>query len=139
MEQVWKEINEKLNQYISELWEELCRNAIPRIKINGKTFKLAQRWWGNGTDKKPMEIDIVAESVDKSYILFGEVKWANKISATKTINELKTKIKMIPFIKNQEVLPVLFLKHKRQEYPKDVVILTPADIIIILPNNQTTV
>lgn len=132
VEQVWKEINEKLNQYISEIWEELCRNAVPGIKINGKTFKPAQRWWGNGTDKKPMEIDILAESVDKSCILFGEVKWANRISVTKTINELKTKIKKVPFIKNQEVLPVLFLKQKPQEYPKDVVILTPADIIAAL-------
>jgi uncharacterized protein len=129
---VWKEINEKLDQYISEVWEELCRNAVPRIKINGRTFNPAQRWWGNGTDKKPMEIDIVAESVDKLYILFGEVKWTNKISVTKTMNDLKIKIEKAPFIKNQKVLPVLFLKQKPQEYPNNIVILTPADIIAAL-------
>ena len=87
IEQVWQEINGKLNQYISEIWEELCRNAVPGLRINGKTFHLAQRWWGNGTNKKPMEIDVVAESTDKSTILIGEAKWVDNISAEKITNE----------------------------------------------------
>ena len=80
IEQVWDEINGKFNQYVSEIWEELCRNAVPRLKIEGKTFNPAQRWWGNGTDGKAMEIDIVAESTDKSTLLIGEVKWIDNIA-----------------------------------------------------------
>ena len=132
IEPVWQEINGKLNQYISEIWEELCRNAVPRLKIEGKTFNPAQRWWGNGTDKKPMEIDIVAESTDKSTLLFGEVKWIDNISSERITNELKAKTKNVPFIQNRKVTHVLFLKRIPDKISKEVIIITPADIIAVL-------
>ena len=132
IEQVWKEINGKLNQYISEIWEELCRNAVPGLKIEGKTFNPAQRWWGNGTDKKPMEIDVVAESTDKSTLLFGEAKWIDNISSERITNELKAKTKNVPFIQNRKVIHVLFLKRMPDKIPKEVIIITPADVIAVL-------
>ncbi len=132
IEQVWQEINGKLNQYISEIWEELCRNAVPGLKIEGKTFNPAQRWWGTGTDKKPMEIDIVAESTDKSTLLFGEAKWIDNISSEKITNELKAKTKNVPFIQNQKVIHVLFLKRMPDKTSKEVIIITPADVIAVL-------
>jgi len=132
IEQVWDEINEKFNQYVSEIWEELCRNAVPRLKIEGKTFNPAQRWWGNGTDRKPMEIDIIAESTDKSTLLIGEAKWIDNISVKNIINELKAKINNAPFIQNRKVLQVLFLKQTHENNPNKIIIIKPADIIAVL-------
>lgn len=132
IEQVWDEINGKFNQYVSEIWEELCRNAVPRLKIEGKTFNPAQRWWGNGTDGKAMEIDIVAESTDKSTLLIGEVKWIDNISVKNIRNELETKIENTPFIQNRKVLQVLFLKQPHEKKSKEIIIISPADIIAVL-------
>ncbi len=132
IEQVWDEINGKFNQYVSEIWEELCRNAVPRLKIGGKTFNPAQRWWGNGTNGKPMEIDIVAESTDKSTLLIGEVKWIDSISIKNIINELKAKINNAPFIQNRKVLQILFLKQTHENKSKEIIIIKPADIIAVL-------
>lgn len=131
-EQVWQEINGKFNQYISEIWEDLCRNAVPGLKIEGKTFSPAQRWWGTGIDKKPMEIDVVAESTDKSTFLFGEAKWIDNISSERITNELKAKTKNVPFIQNQKIIHVLFLKQMPDKISKEVIIISPADVIAAL-------
>ena len=132
IEQVWKEINGKLNQYISEIWEELCRNAVPGLIIKGKTFNPAQRWWGNGTNKKPMEIDVVAESTDKSTLLIGEAKWIDNISSEKIAYELIAKTENIPFIQNRKLIHVLFLKRMPDKVSKEMIIITPGDIIGVL-------
>ena len=132
IEEVWNKINEKFNQYVSEQWEELCRNAIPRLNIEGKTFNPAQRWWGKGIDRKPMELDVVAESMDKSTLLVGEAKWMNNISVRKIWNELKAKTKNIPFVQNRKVIPVLFLKQMPVKTTDEIIIITPADIIAVL-------
>ena len=132
IEQVWDEINGKFNQYVSEIWEELCRNAVPRLKIEGKTFNPAQRWWGNGIDRKPMEIDIIAESTDKSTLLISEAKWINNISVKNITNELNAKINNAPFIQNRKVVQVLFLKQTHENNPNKIIIIKPADIIAVL-------
>ena len=51
--------------------------SIPFCNIAGKSWKPAQRWWGNGINRKQLEIDVVAESIDEKSLLFGEVKWSN--------------------------------------------------------------
>ena len=132
IDQVFNEINEKFSQYVSEIWEELCRNAVPRLKIEGKTFNPAQRWWGNGIDRKPMEIDVVAESTDKSTILIGEVKWIDNISIKKIRNELKAKIDNTPFIQNRKVVQILFLKRTHTKKFREIIIIEPADVIAVL-------
>jgi uncharacterized protein len=51
---------------LGQAWEELCRAAVPRLGA----WSTASRWWrGN----EP-EWDIVAESVDRTRLLVGEVK-----------------------------------------------------------------
>ncbi len=132
IEQVWKEISSKLNQFVSEQWEELCRNAVPRLEIKGKTFNPAQRWWGKGIDRKPMEIDVVAESTDKSALLIGEAKWMNNLSVRKTVNELKAKTENVPFMQNRKPIYVLFLKQIPVKIPDEIIIITPSDIIAVL-------
>ena len=102
------------------------------MKIEDKTFNPAQRWWGNGTDKKPMEIDVVAESTDKSTIMIGEAKWIDNISSERITNELKAKTEKVPFIQNRKIIHVLFLKRMPDKISKEVIIITPADVIAVL-------
>jgi uncharacterized protein len=53
-------------QLLGQSWEQLCRDAVP---VLGE-WSTASRWWqGN----EP-EWDVVAESIDRSQVLVGEVK-----------------------------------------------------------------
>lgn len=129
IEEVWQEIEKKYDMYISAQWEEICRKAIPFLRIAGEKFNPAARWWGNGIDKKPLEIDIVAESTDKRMLLIGEVKWSDHTSIIGLAAELDRKIQVLPFVVDRSVLKVLFLKEKPEEYPSDFHIIIPDDIV----------
>jgi len=51
---------------LGQAWEELCRDAVPRLG----NWSTASRWWrGNEA-----EWDVVAESIDRTRLLLGEVK-----------------------------------------------------------------
>ena len=71
---VVRNIEGNIQQYHGEVWEDLARRSVARLKIDGIEWGPGCRWWGAGSDKKPMEIDIVSESVDGSALLIGEAK-----------------------------------------------------------------
>ena len=63
----------------------LIANGSNRVsEIAGRLGKPAQRWWGNGRDGKNMEIDMIAESLNNEFLLFGEVKWEAKTNIKNT-------------------------------------------------------
>lgn len=64
--------------HIAGIWEDLARKSVAKIDIAGLVWKPAQPWWGNGLNGKPMEIDVMTESVDGEALLIGEVKWEKK-------------------------------------------------------------
>jgi hypothetical protein len=64
--------------HIAGIWEDLARKSVAKIDIAGLVWKPAQPWWGNGLNGKPMEIDVMTESVDGEALLIGEVKWGKK-------------------------------------------------------------
>jgi len=131
-EQVWNEITAKFNLYVSEIWEDLCRQAIPRLQFNNLNFGIASRWWGNGTDNKPIEIDIVAESTDKTSLLFGEVKWSDSMAFESVANELRMKVSKIPFINGKKIVYALFSKISSISNIADTIVLSPKDVISAL-------
>src|SRR5207237_3010959 len=56
----------------AQAWEELCREAVPRLKLGGVRFGVARRFWlGAGP-----EWDIVAASEDGTTLLLGEASWS---------------------------------------------------------------
>lgn len=106
-------------EYVSMHWEKLCRDAVTGNMVNGIVYGNAKRWWGPvlNEDKKPeqIEIDVMAESLDKKYLLVGECKWTNHENGKQLTAELLRKANLLPFAKNYKILPVLFLKNA----PKD--------------------
>lgn len=107
------------SEYVSMHWEKLCRDAVTGNMVNGIVYGKAKRWWGPllNEDKKPeqIEIDVMAESLDKKYLLIGECKWTNQENGKQLTAELLRKANLLPFTKNYNILPVLFLKNA----PKD--------------------
>lgn len=107
------------SEYVSMHWEKLCRDAVTGNMVNGIVYGKAKRWWGPVLNEKKeperIEIDVMAESLDKKYLLVGECKWTNQENGKQQTAELLRKANLLPFAKNYKILPVLFLKNA----PKD--------------------
>jgi len=129
VDQVWKEISDGYDQYLSGIWEELCRKSIPFIEIDGLRFNPAARWWGNGLDGKPMEIDMVAESTDHRVVLIGEVKWSDKISPDEINTSLNYKYRNAPFARPDRFVKAVFSKAAPATTHPDLIHVGPGDIV----------
>ena len=107
------------SEYVSMHWEKQCRDAVTGNMVNGIVCGKAKRWWGPVLNEKKepeqIEIDVMAESLDKKYLLVGECKWTNQENGKQQTAELLRKANLLPFAKNYKILPVLFLKNA----PKD--------------------
>lgn len=131
---VMDEIDTSLATYVSGHWEHLCREAISGNRIFGHRWGEAARWWGGvktPDSLRAMEFDVVAESTDHSVLLVGECKWTNPEIATELHRQLLDKAHLLPFAKNKEIIPVLFLKNRPKDLEKseNLKILYPEDII----------
>ncbi len=124
-------LNAHFSEYVSLQWEKMCREAVSGNMVNGVVYGLAKRWWGPvlNEDKKPVqiEIDVMAESLDKKYLLVGECKWTNEENGKSLTNELLRKVNLLPFAKDYEIIPMLFLKNR----PIDDIgnVMLPEDVI----------
>ena len=121
-------------EYVGMQWEKLCRDAVTGNLVKGVVYGKAKRWWGPvlNEDKKPeqVEFDVMAESLDKKYLLVGECKWTTQENGNQLTTELSRKAKLLPFAKNHSIVPVLFLKHA----PKNNVgnALLPEDVVALM-------
>lgn len=112
-------------------WEKLCRDAVTGNLVNGISYDKAKRWWGSvlNESKKPeqVEFDVVAESLDKKYLLVGECKWTTQENGKQLTANLLRKARLLPFAQNHIIIPMLFLKNT----PKDNVgnVMLPIDVI----------
>ena len=122
------------SKYVSMHWEKLCRDAVTGNVVNGVVYGKAKRWWGTvvNEDKKPeqVEFDVVAESLDKKYLLVGECKWTNHENSKQLIANLLRKANLLPFAKNHTIVPMLFLKNTPKDNEGNV--LLPKDILEML-------
>jgi hypothetical protein len=124
-------LNAHFSEYVSMQWEKLCRDSVTGNLVNGVVYGKAKRWWGAvlNEDKKPeqVEFDVMAESLDKKYLLVGECKWTTQENGKQLTTELLHKANLLPFAKSYTVVPVLFLKNTPKDdagnamLPEDVV------------------
>jgi len=117
--------------HVSGVWEQLARQSVPLLRIHGETWGPASRWWGAGLDRKPLEVDLVAESAAGDRLLVGEVKWATPRSARRLEQELERKIERLPFVDGREVLPALWLAAVPDE-SRESLVITPRQVLDVL-------
>lgn len=112
-------LNAHFSKYVSMQWEKLCRDAVTGNLVNGVVYGKAKRWWGSvlNEDKKPeqVEFDVMAESLDKKYLLVAECKWTTQENEKQLIAELLRKANLLPFAKNYTIVPLLFLKNASKD------------------------
>ncbi len=128
---VSREIERNFSHQVSGLWEDLARASVSRLEIFGQRFGPASRWWGAGVDRKPMELDIVAESEDGTSLLLGEVEWAEEIDAARLVAEIRRKAENLPFRRGRDVRLALWTK-RRARLPRDVQALAPRHALDVL-------
>lgn len=86
------EFNHKFDIYLGDVWKRLVRSNL------SKEWRGVSRWWGTGTNRQKMEIDIVGESFDGKTLLVGEVKLsANELEVERIKRGLMTKAEALPF------------------------------------------
>jgi hypothetical protein len=81
----------------------------------------------NVSKDERIELDVVAESLDKKYLLVDECKWTSGENSNRLLAGLKTKAQKLPFAKNRTIIPKLFLKSIPTGTMENV--LLPEDII----------
>jgi AAA+ ATPase superfamily predicted ATPase len=107
--EVEAQVSRQLKDHLGGVWEELARSNVHRIEVAARRWRPAARWWGRGTDGLPLELDIVAESVDGRALLVGEVKLSlTAAGARRTHGDLMKKLPRVPFPLPRTVVPCLF-------------------------------
>lgn len=121
-------IRNHFSQHVSVIWEELARASVPYSGTGGYEWGPARRWWGTGLDGTPMEVDIVAESLDGTAVLVGEAKWNDaEAHLDETIGRLLAVARNAPWTRGRTVVPVLWVKHGRHR--TNVHLRTPDDVL----------
>jgi AAA+ ATPase superfamily predicted ATPase len=131
LEAVERSIAADVRHHIAAVWEQLARQSVPLLRIEGETWGPASRWWGTGVDRKPLEVDLMAESAGGDRLLVGEVKWASPREVRRLEHDLTNKAARLPFVGGREVVPVLWLAAA----PKDVQrsrVVTPPQVLDVL-------
>jgi len=106
---VAKAVKRSYSLHVSEVWEDMARESVAKMPVAGVQWGPAARWWGPGLDKKPLEIDIVAESIDRQFLLAGEVKLRlNERDWLREWRLLEEEIQRLPFARGREVVPCLW-------------------------------
>ena len=132
---VMQVVRAQLPQFIGQCWELLCRQYVSGNIIDGVAYNVASRWWGKifppeDKDGKMVELDVVAESIDKKHILIGECKWTHDEDADRLMAVLEQKAKYLPFVKKgQEVHLVLFLKESPVHGGECMNMFLPSDVM----------
>ncbi len=122
------------SEHLGMQWEKMCRDAVTGNNVCGVFYGKARRWWGSLINEEnkaeQMEIDVVAESLDKKYLLVGECKWSAQTDGKKLTKELLRKVHLLPFAEGHTIVPMLFLKHKPKDNAENV--LLPKDVITLM-------
>lgn len=95
---VLRDIKKTFSHHAAGVWETLARRAVPHLNLADTEWEPAARWWGAGLNQRPMEVDIVAESVDRRRLLVGEAKLHLSATERSRVEEtLAQKAEQLPF------------------------------------------
>lgn len=102
---------------------------MPRAAYFGIRWGQAASWWGPGLDRTPLEIDVVAESIDKERLLVGEVKWSETVDWGREAAELRRKAENLPVARGRQVSLALWVKKAPPGGSRGASCFTPAEVL----------
>ena len=121
------QVTRQFPTHVSAIWEN-WREPACRSQVSAGEWGRARRWWGTGSDGAPLEVDVVAESVDGRAVLVGEAKWndapADVIAGRDRLVKMAAKS---VWARDREIVPVQWLK--RAPRTTDVCIQTPDEVL----------
>jgi hypothetical protein len=106
-------IHETFAHHVGTVWEELARASVAQITAFGHRWQPASRWWGTGLDRRPMEIDVVAESDDRRALLLGEAEWSREPDLRRLSVELRRKADHFPLTRGRQIHLAVWLPRAR--------------------------
>lgn len=101
-------------QHVAMIWEDVVRCQLARCDtVRGTSWTPAQRWWGAGLDRNPMELDVVCHALnDPNHLLVGEAKYScSAADAKRFITDLQRKALLCPIARDKQVTLALFALH----------------------------
>jgi len=125
---VEQEIATGIRHHVAAVWEDLARRSVPFLDLGDESWGPASRWWGPGLDRKPLEVDLVAEAEDGGRLLVGEVKLAAPRHGRRLLRDLEEKVARLPFADGREVTPMLWLASAPADLPREQLV-TPQQVL----------
>ncbi|MBD3241703.1 MAG: AAA family ATPase [Chitinivibrionales bacterium] len=129
IDQVYDECMRSFSAHVGGVWEDCARMSTAFVRIDGIQWKPASRWWGAGTDRRPCEIDIVAESFDGAHLLLGEAKWEHRVDPAAVLQRLMRNAERVPFVNGRTIHYALWLKNPPLSTPAKCTLLDPATVL----------
>ena len=120
-------LDSHFSHFVGNYWEKLCRETISGNGVDGIQYGMAYRWWGSISKDERMELDVVAESLDKKFLLVGECKWTKGENSDRLLAMIRAKAEKLPFARDHIIIPKLFLKTIPEGTMENV--LLPEDVI----------
>jgi AAA+ ATPase superfamily predicted ATPase len=117
--------------HVAGVWEDLVRESVPRASYFDRSWGPAHRWWGAGLDRRPLEVDVLAESSDGKAILVGEVKWSDDFEPGRVRAELQAKAVQLPMVGGRQVELGVWLKASARGTRKPGV-FGPREVLAVL-------
>jgi hypothetical protein len=131
--QVWDELAGALPGLVAGVWEQLVREAVLRGEWLGRTWRAVGPWWGAGLDRRPHEIDVVAESSDGRTLLLGEVEWTARPDLPRLAAELREKARTFPLAGARELCLAVWVRQPpARPVDPDLAVFGPADVLAVL-------
>jgi hypothetical protein len=127
LEAVLTDIGRSFGHHVAGVWEDLARSSVAHLPAFGHTWRPASRWWGTGLNRQPMEIDVVAESDDKSSLLLGEASWSRVDDSAVRLAGLRHKAEAFPLAAGRKIHLALFSSNSARV--RDAEIFTPRDVL----------
>ncbi len=107
---VLEDVRSDWPRHLGPAWEVLVREQVARRGALGEEWLPPARWWGPGRDRRPLELDLVAESArSPDRVLVGEVKLSLEPGEVeRELASLRRRAEACPALEGRELVPAVW-------------------------------
>lgn len=129
---VERDLERDFSGLVGQVWEDMARDSVARANLLDVAWNPAAAWWGAGRDHRPLEVDVVAESVDGKSILLGSVKWEEETDLDRVEHELLAASRRLPFIDDRKVHHAVWVKRSGSGKRVRKTVIGPHQVLALL-------